>query len=62
MNAWIMLGVCFFFLVPCVGGFVEVTLADAVVIVCAGVVVTAVIAIVIADAFPLFCDVLITGK
>lgn len=47
---------------PCVGAFVGTTLADAVVIVCAGVVVTAVIANVIADVFPLLFDVLIAGK
>lgn len=38
------------------------TLADAVVIVCAGAVVTVVIANVIAEVFPLLLDVLIAGK
>lgn len=46
---------------PCVGAFEEATLAVAVVIVWTGVVVTAVIANVIADVFPLLLDVLITG-
>lgn len=47
---------------PCVCAFVGATLADAVVIVWAGAVVTVVIANVIADVFPLLLDVLITGK